>query len=106
MLLLISFTVLILLAAGNGIDEDGIPISDASATSARGDIDSSIFPVCANVSWTAGNADVRRTLYDCVDNIADAYSPPRFVLSTLYDILPIHIIVGELFSGMFVRIAI
>lgn len=41
-------------------------------------IDSSIYHVCANVTYKAGNPDIRTALYDCVDNMADAQSIPRY----------------------------
>lgn len=42
-------------------------------------INSNIYPVCANVTWKAKNPDIRSTLYDCVENIADAYNIPGYL---------------------------
>ena len=41
------------------------------------DIDNNIYNICANVTYKSGNPDVRSALYDCVENMADAQSPPR-----------------------------
>ena len=44
-------------------------------------IDSTTFPVCANVTLTAGNPrtpDIKKTIYDCINNTGDAQQPPRY----------------------------
>lgn len=43
------------------------------------EINNTIFPVCANVTYRSGNPDIPATLYDCVANIADANQPPSYV---------------------------
>ena len=83
LLLIKLFTTLswLVLSTSNFIDQDGQPVFDSTTTQSP-EIDAAVYPVCANVTWKANNPDIRSTMYDCIDNIADAYLPPSYLNNT------------------------